>query len=75
MTTMGEVEEGVAGVAGGFELASPETIANEQIKNRTRNTRRMRCTVAGNYISTDETDKTKVAQNEKGENGTSERNR
>jgi hypothetical protein len=30
----------------------------------------MRCTATGTYISTDEIDNTKVAQNEKGENGT-----
>jgi hypothetical protein len=33
----------------------------------------MRCTVTGSYISEDETDKAKVTQNEKGENGTRER--
>lgn len=35
----------------------------------------MRCTATGNYISTDETDKTKVAQNGKEENSTRKRKR
>jgi len=30
----------------------------------------MRCTTQGNYNNTDETDNTKVAQKESGENGT-----
>jgi len=49
-----------------FELASSETSAREQNKNKTRTAGRMRCTVTASYISRDETDKTKVAQNEKG---------
>ena len=67
MTTTGGVEETPAGGAWGFELAPPETRAKEQTKNKTRNDGGMCCTVTGNYISTDETDNTKVAQNEKGE--------
>ena len=73
MMTTGAVVERPAGVAGGFELASPEARAKKPIKTKTRNDGRMRCTVTGSYISEDETDKAKVTQNEKGENGTRER--
>jgi hypothetical protein len=65
MTTTGEAEVIPAGVAGGSELASPETRAKEQAKNKTRNDGGIRCTVTGNYISIDERNKSKVAQNEK----------
>jgi hypothetical protein len=65
MTMTAGVEGTPAGVVGDFELASPETRANEQIKNTTRNDGCIRCTVTGTYISTDETDKTKVAQKKK----------
>lgn len=62
-----EVDGTVAG-AGGFELAWPETRNKTKIKNKIRKERSICCTVTGNYISTDELDKTKVAKNKKEEN-------
>jgi len=44
----GEAVVTAAGIAGGFELASPETSAIEKIKNKTRNDGSMRCTATGN---------------------------
>jgi hypothetical protein len=44
----GEEVVAVAGIAGDFELASPETRTKEKIKNKTRNDGSMRCTATGN---------------------------
>jgi hypothetical protein len=68
-------DETAAGVAVALELASPETKNKEQINNETRKEGTIRCTATGNYISMDETYKTKVAQNRRGENGTERRKR
>jgi hypothetical protein len=62
MTMTGGLDRTAADVAGGFELDSPETRSNGKSKHKARNEGSICSTVTGNYISTDETDKTKVAQ-------------
>ncbi|HEY2547288.1 MAG TPA: hypothetical protein VGI46_14565 [Candidatus Acidoferrum sp.] len=62
MTKTGDAEVALAVVAGGFELASPETRAKEQTNKKIRNDGRIRCTVTRSYISKDERSKNKVAQ-------------
>ncbi|MGB2591734.1 MAG: hypothetical protein WBG02_01010 [Candidatus Acidiferrum sp.] len=72
MTIMGVAEVTGAVVAGGLEHASLEAINNTKTKDKTRNEGSICCTVTGNYITTDEINKTKVAQIRRGENGTEE---
>jgi hypothetical protein len=47
MTITAGEEETPAGVARGFELASPETRSKEKTKSRTRNEGSIRCTATG----------------------------
>jgi hypothetical protein len=47
MTITDEEVETPAGVAGGFELAPPETRAKEKTKKKTRNEESIRCTATG----------------------------
>jgi hypothetical protein len=58
----GGLDRTAADVAAGCELTSAETRSNAKSKHKTRNERNICRTVTGNYNSTDETDKTKVAQ-------------